>query len=784
VFRKNPWRLRVPWWRVAGALCVLLPGAPAPAAQGNAGGTAAGSKPPSEVTVPRVPRPPRLEDFLGMAPSQEMAGRMARVEGFVQSRPTDGGPASQRTEAYLGYDQVHFYVVFVCHDSEPHKIRARLVAREQFVSNRGEGIDDLVSISLDTFGDQRRGYTFQISPLGIQWDALITDSGSFDVTYDTLWHSQGKVTESGYVVWVALPFKSLRFASDAQQNWGILLNRDIPRSNEAVFWPQFTSRISGYINQAAPLRGLENISPGRNLQFIPYGAFRSFRALDLRDPLAPAFRNERAEFDGGLDAKVVVKDSLVLDVTLNPDFSQVESDEPQLVVSERFEVFFPEKRPFFIENAGYFRTPNNLLFTRRIADPQFGARLTGKLGRTAVGALLVDDQAPGRRVPRGHPQEDQRALFGILRVNRDILSRSSVGMVFTNRSFDGGYNRVGGLDARFQINDNWSANMQAAASSTRSPAGAYLAGPAYDFEVRRDGRQFEFEFEFFDRSPGFRTEPGFLPRTDIRQFEHTASYRFRPEGRYLISWGPSAGFSHVWNHAGTQLNWEADFEVTAELIGQTFLTFLFNPEMEKFTPLDFPALAQDRAYHRHNSAVFWNTNYWRQVGFSGEFVWGQRVNLDPVAGTAPEKVNRTQADLTVTLRPLNQLKIDNSYLLFRLVHPANGLSLINNHIIRSKWNWQFTRELSLRLIFQYDALLANQVNTSLETTKNFNADLLITYLLNPGTALYVGYNSNLQNADILPCAPASGCATQLRRASYFINDAKGLFVKFSYLFRF
>ena len=149
-----------------------------------------------------------------------------------------------------------------------------------------------------------------------------------------------------------------------------------------------SSRIEGRLNQAATLRGLVNISPGRNIQLIPFGAFRSFRSLDTRDEDRPQFVRDRADFDGGLDAKLVFKDSLVVDVAVNPDFSQVESDEPQVTVNQRFEVFFPEKRPFFLENASFFETPINLLFTRRIADPQFGVRLTGKLGPYALGAFL------------------------------------------------------------------------------------------------------------------------------------------------------------------------------------------------------------------------------------------------------------------------------------------------------------------------------------------------------------------------------------------------------------
>jgi len=244
---------------------------------------------------------------------------------------------------------------------------------------------------------------------------------------------------------MAIPFKSLRFPSTSKQTWGIIFNREIPRLNEDTYWPHISSRIEGQLNQSGSLEGLENISPGRNLQMIPYGVFRSFRALDTRDPLAPRFVRERADFDAGLDAKFVLKDSLVLDVALNPDFSQVESDEPQVTVNERFEVFFPEKRPFFLENASYFQTPIALLFTRRIADPQFGVRLTGKVGPWALGAFVMDDESPGKRVPPGDPLHGKRAYFGIVRINRDIGRQSTLGLIFTDREFENSFNRIGGL---------------------------------------------------------------------------------------------------------------------------------------------------------------------------------------------------------------------------------------------------------------------------------------------------------------------------------------------------
>jgi hypothetical protein len=206
-----------------------------------------------------------LEAFLEMKPDAAWEGKLAKVERYVQRTPSDGEPASQRTEAYLGYDDKNFYVIFICFDNEPQKIRARLSRREDILD------DDEVEIMLDTFHDHRRAYAFISNPAGVQSDAIWTEGQNFDFSFDTVWDSASKQTEQGFVVWMAIPFRSLRFASNDPQTWGILLNRDIRRNNEQTFWPQYSSRIQGRLNQEGDANGLERISPGHNLQFIPTG---------------------------------------------------------------------------------------------------------------------------------------------------------------------------------------------------------------------------------------------------------------------------------------------------------------------------------------------------------------------------------------------------------------------------------------------------------------------------------------------------------------------------------
>jgi hypothetical protein len=728
------------------------------------------------LSIPRVSAPPKIEDFISMEPAGEAARQMIKAENFVQREPRDGEPASQKTEAYIGYDDENIYVAAVCFDSEPDRIRARLSRRESAFG------DDFVEVTFDTFQDERRGYVFWSNPLGVQADALWTEGvNEPDFSYDTLFHSQGRLTSEGYVILMTVPFKSLRFPSSSSQNWGLVLLRHIPRANEWSYWPRVSSRVEGRLNQAATLSGIESISPGRNIQLIPYGTFRSFRALDNRDPANPHFVSKRAEVDGGLDAKFVVRDSFVIDVTVNPDFSQVESDQPQVTANQRFEVFFPEKRPFFLENANYFQTPINLVFTRRIADPQFGVKLTGKAGPYSVGAMLIDDESPGKRVPDFDPLSDKRAYFGIFRVSRDIFKQSSIGAIYTDREFEEGHNRVGGIDAHLKLNSNWSADLQAVASSTRFLDGSTQAGPAYNAQISYADRKILYNSEYTDRSPGFLTLSGFSPRADIRQLQHRFEYRFRPEGKHLIAWGPNVMIRNAWDHNGTRLDAEYAPSIEFEFVRGTNFTFFHVPEHERLRPADYPALAENRDYARHTNGVFFRTSYFSQVSVFGVYLWGTKINFSPPEGKAPELALRNEGNLNITLRPITPLRIDNRYVLLRLRDRATGHSVFTNHIIRSSVNWQFNRELSLRAILQYDALLANSEFSSLDTRKNFNADLLLTYQVNPWTVLYAGYNSNRQNIDLIQ-TPAG--AEIIRHRDRFINDGSQFFVKFSYLFRF
>ena len=727
------------------------------------------------IAIPRIDIAPKLEDFVEMKPSPAFEGKLASVSGLIQRVPTDGAPSTQRTDVYLGYDSKNLYAIFVAFDTEPSKIRARLSRREDIFD------DDSVEIMLDTFHDHRRAYSFLVNPMGVQADALWTEDVGFDFSFDTIWESQAKLTERGYLVWMAIPFRSLRFASNDPQTWGIILNRGLPRSNEDTFWPPYSSRIQGRLNQEGAVTGLSSISPGRNLQFIPYGIFRSFRELDLRDPNRPVFDQRHAYGRLGLDAKSVLKDKFVLDATINPDFSQVESDEPQVTVNQRFEVLFPEKRPFFLENSNYFNTPINLVFTRRIVDPKYGLRLTGKDGPWAVGLLMADDASAGETIPRSDPNASKHAYFGIGRVSYDLGRQSNVGAIFTDREFAGSYNRVGGIDGRLTLNTNWVTTFQGVVSSTLNTDGTYQAGPAAEVTAQRQGLHFTYNFDYSDRSNGFVTEPGFDPQPDIHNIVQHFQYTFRREGSTLISWAPIFDTYETFDHGGNHLNSGFSPAMQVELKGQTYITLLYAKEMELLRPKDFAVLPANNRYVRHTTEVTVNTNYYRAVSLKMDVRWGTRINYDAPNGQIPFLAGRTSVNTTLTVRPSRKLRVDNTYILFRLHDRMGGVGSMNNHIIRSKLNYQFTRALSFRFIGQYNSLLTNPTFTSLQTAKDFNADFLVTYLLRPSTAIYVGYNTNRENLLNPLAADIDG---NLLRGPRYINDGRNFFVKASYLLRF
>jgi hypothetical protein len=712
------------------------------------------ASPRKSITISKISTPPRLEDYRS---GERRDGVSA--DAFLQREPKDLVPSTERTEVYASYDATSLYFVFVCHAKDPSSVRARMNRREQIFS------DDFVGVFLDTFNDRQRAYMFLVSPLGIQLDGIVTEGQNDDFSFDTIWQSRGEVTDFGYITWIAIPFKSLRFPpAGGPQTWGITFMRGIPVQSENSFWPGITRRLTSFTGQFADLHGLQGVSPGRNIQLIPYGTFAGARFLDRN---AAAYDSD-ADSRAGIDAKVVARDSLALDFTLNPDFSQVESDEPQVTINQRFEVFFPEKRPFFLENSGYFQTPINLFFSRRIADPQFGGRVTGKLGGWAIGALAIDDRAPGDDVDLTDPLHDDREFNGVVRARREF-GDSSIGGLVTSRSFGSSSNTIASADTRLRINPQWFVQGQAAVADTKGLDGVHSSDGAYNANLSRSSRTLAYQVDYTDIGKDFQTALGFVPRTDIRQATQFATYRWYPKSGRVISFGPNSFLQATWDHTGQLQDWTVRYPFEVDFKGQSAIFVRRQESMERFAGIEF---------REYENLITANTSYFKWMDANAFVATGTRPNYYPPEGTAPFLANFRDAQVGLTFRPASGLLLDETYIYSHLgTRTADHRTIFDNHIVRSRANYQFTRELSLRAILDYNAVLSDPSLVALDRTKHLTMDLLLTYLTHPGTAIYVGYTDGYDNVQVDPSGivPINSPTT---------STGRQFFVKTSYLFRF
>ena len=523
-------------------------------------------------------------------------------------------------------------------------------------------------------------------------------------------------------------------------------------------------------------------------------------------PGGPRGFRDTFEHRAGLDAKFVAKDSLTLDVTLTPDFSQVESDDPQVTINQRFAVFFPEKRPFFIENAGFFMTPINLFFSRQIADPQFGSRMTGKLGKWTLGALVIDDRQPG--LGASSSAYKTRAVDDVVRITREFGKQSYIGAFVSSHDFVDTSNRVVSFDSRLKLSKNWVVDFQGVHTWTRQNAQAgqdclsfadiargigSQQGNALWADAAYSGRHVTFSTNYIDFSPNFCTELGFVNRIDIRQNNAFGAYLWRPENSKIIDFGPTASETVDWNHNGILQDWSAALGFQVDMTKQTTLSVSRGEAYELFNNIGF---------RKHSTSVLVSTQPFKWISFLARYTQGIGENFFPAPGLSPFLGNTKRVNLAMTLRPFSRFRFDETLIYYWLgtrpgwVTPpfAPGQSVFNNYLNRAKLNYQFTKEFSLRLILDYNATLANSqlfdlqrslggtddVNGPFAPTKQFTTDVLLTYLLHPGTAVYIGYNNGYTDLTFRPGPPAS----VLPHGSPNNSTSRLFFVKLSYLLRF
>ena len=518
---------------------------------------ASGSTGPTDVQlglVPGRPRvyPPRLDArpvIDGRLDDAAWRGAAVLTE-FVQASPLDGDPATELTEVFVAYDDDHLYFGFYAHYVDPSIMRASRVDRDRAVA------DDILTVYLDPFLDQLRAYRFDLNAYGVQGDGILNAAAGVirgaprggggipqaDLSWDALFESGARIVEDGYTAEMAIPLKSLRFPrrpdGEAHQ-WGLQIVREIKsKDQEIAVWAPMSRDQSSFYSQMGILDGMVGLSTTRNLEVLP-----TFSAIQYGDIVAthntgPGFVNQDTDPDAGVSVKYGMTSNLTADFTVNPDFSQIESDRPQIEVNQRFPLFFEELRPFFVEGSEIFEVnaPVTVVHTRTIVDPDYGAKLSGKVGRLSLGVLAANDVAPGRVDDPADPLFKQRAQTYIGRGKFEVSSESHVGAMVTDREFLGGYSRLAGLDGNLRFGSARTVSFNLLSTRHRDLDGVERSGYLTDALVRHQGRSFEFYAQAFQISPDFKTDAGFVRRRDQRQFDARVGYALWPESWIISSW--------------------------------------------------------------------------------------------------------------------------------------------------------------------------------------------------------------------------------------------------------
>ena len=519
------------------------------------------------VQPPRTQVPPAVDGRLDDAVWQDAA----LITEFVQRQPEDGAPATERTDVYVAYDSANIYLGFYAHYSDPRMLRANRTDRDQAAQR-----DDTVSVYFDPFLDQQRAYVFTVNGYGVQNDSILgsgSRGGGFgrgrrpssnpagptlprgDDSWAALYTSGGQIVEDGFTTEMAIPFKSLRYparAGDIPHTWGFQVSRWIRWKNEAIVWSPVSRDVAGFLPQMGVLSGMSGLSMSRNLEIQPTFTGVQFGTLDTDTGRVV---DDDPKPEGGVNVKYGVTSNLTADLTYNPDFSQIESDRPQVEVNQRFALFFPELRPFFLEGAEIFNIPGpfTTVHTRTIVDPLYGAKLTGKVGKTTVGVLYVNDKAPGNVDDPDEPfypdNLGQATQTFVGRVRYDLYSESYVGAIVTQRDFLSRQSRLVGIDSNFRVGSSHSLALRAMGSDHRDDEAIETTGYVVDASFEKTSRRLSYRASTYAISPDFQTDVGFVRRSDLWLGTGNVDYRWRPQ-TWVIDWGPSLTYSRNRNFDG------------------------------------------------------------------------------------------------------------------------------------------------------------------------------------------------------------------------------------------
>ncbi|HXE57482.1 MAG TPA: DUF5916 domain-containing protein [Gemmatimonadales bacterium] len=729
------------------------------------------------VTIPRVDDAEIVVDGELSEPAWRQAIRLGE---FSQFQPVDGRPAEERTEVLVWYapDAIHFGVM--AHDRYPASIRATRADRDNI------GNDDHITIYLDTFNDRRRAYLFAVNPLGIQQDGVRSEGaqnagslipGSVDFNPDFYFQSKGRLTAEGYVVEIRIPFKSLRYQGNGPQRWGLNIVRKVQRTGYEDTWTDVRRASASFLGQAGSIDGLRDLERGVALEAQPFAT----ASANGRRAGSGRFVREELDPSAGLNLRLGFT-NLTLDATLNPDFSQVESDAGQVTLNERFALFFPEKRPFFLEGIELFATPNQLVYTRQIADPIVGGKVTGKFGALGVAHLTALDETGA-----------DDALFNVTRVRRDFGRNSIVGLTFTDRSGSGDYNRVLAADARIVFARLYFVEGQLGRSWTHE-AGATRGDPIWKLEFDRTGRSWGFNYAIEGVGDAFETRSGFVNRTGIvsgHVMNRLTWYGQR--GALLENFTTFFGPRRIWRYDafGSDGAIEGGEEINLDfrLRGGWTIEPRIERDFVRFLPGDYAGYEVDLGGTPQpfvppeevaglSVSLDVSTPTFRSMNASAEVGYG-RVAIFPEAGEGREL--RVGGELH--LRPTGALRIEASTILSRITRERGG-EFARTIIPRLKVEYQATRALFFRVIGEHRSerqaaladprsggpILIGGVPQPARERNGLRVDWLASFEPSPGTVAFVGYGSSMESG-------SSSRLSDIRRTS------DGFFVKLAYQFR-
>jgi hypothetical protein len=726
----------------------------------------------------------------------------ARLSGFSQYQPVDGRPAEEPTEVLVWYSPEAIYFGIRAREIHGNVVRATHANRDNIDS------EDQIQILLDTDNARQIAFLFGVNPYGVQQDGTRSSTfaggaggasatgggfrninpleGSVDLNPDYLFESRGRLVEGGYEVEIRIPFKSLRYQDGEVQSWGIHVLRRVQHSGFQDTWAPAVRAAANFLAQAGSLAGLHDMRRGLVLEATPTATARADRAPNIGNG-----RDYRRRSDLGGDVRWGIRQNLSLNGTINPDFSQVEADIGQVVLNERFALFYPEKRPFFLDALELFDTPNQLIYTRRIVAPVGGVKLTGKLGGTNIGAMMVGDDRQNSWAGNHLP------LFGVSRFRYDFGSNNTLGTVLTAREDGASYSRLAASDFRFYHSRLYFAQLQAAGSWTDS-IGNRRNGSLLQADWDRTGRAWGFHYTLRSLDPGFKAASGFVNRTGIigaRAFNRLSFYG--AQGALIQTYSSFFGLDRIWNNVGAghgMIESTESITPTATLRGGWQLSGAVTHSYFAFERSLYSGLSVQRSTGPTTDTTAFLVPPPERDQWGGSFrlttptyrhfsgtasITGSEVPIFREA--APGSSSRIDAILDV--RPTTAIRSSLQFSRLTIARKADGSRFSSETIPRVKIEYQVSPPIFLRLVGQYAArsrsalrdrngnpILFNGVLDAGDTLNEFSTDWLFSYRPVPGTLVYLGYGSTLEE-------PREFRFQDLRRTR------DGFFGKISYLFR-